>query len=91
VSSLQSGQSIFFFKFVASTTVINQRCRKSKPALKADADQVLEAWERRLQGNGQVTPMAILQAAQVAACFLDPVYATVDKDCASLPEILAEH
>jgi hypothetical protein len=39
--------------------------------------------------NGQVTP--ILQAAHVAAYLLDPAYATVDKDCVSLPEIPAEH
>jgi hypothetical protein len=62
---------------------------KSKPAFQADAEQVLETWERRLKGNGQVTP--ILQAAHVAAYLLDPAYATVDKDCVSLPEIPAEH
>jgi hypothetical protein len=39
--------------------------------------------------NRQVTP--ILQAAHVAAYLLDPAYATVDKDCVSLPEIPAEH
>jgi hypothetical protein len=62
---------------------------KSKPALKADADRVLETWERRLEGNGQVTP--ILQAAHVAAYLLDPMYATVEKVDVSLPEVPAEH
>jgi hypothetical protein len=54
-------------------------------------DQVLETWEQRLKGNGQVT--RILQAAHVAAYkyLVDPAYATVDKDCVSLPEIPAEH
>jgi hypothetical protein len=62
---------------------------KSKHAFQADADQVLETWEQCLKGNGQVMP--ILQAAHVAAYLLDPAYATVDKNCVSLPEIPAEH
>jgi hypothetical protein len=57
--------------------------------LSRQTDQVPEPWERRLKGVGQVTP--ILQAAHVAAFLLDPAYATVDKDCASLPEMPAEH
>jgi hypothetical protein len=47
---------------------------KSKPVFHADTDQGPETWERRLKGNGQVTP--ILQAAHVATYLLDPVYAS---------------
>jgi hypothetical protein len=62
---------------------------KSKPALKADADKVLKTWERRVKGDGRVTP--ILQAEHVAAYLLDPMFATVGRTRVSVPEVPAEH
>jgi hypothetical protein len=53
------GAQFFFSKFVArllGTTVLNQRCMKSKPSFKADADRVLETWERRLKETGRSRP-----------------------------------
>ena len=62
---------------------------QSEPDPAEYADQVLKAWERRVKGDGQVTP--ILQAAHVAAYLLDPMYAQVRKTSIGLPVVLDEH
>lgn len=60
-----------------------------EPDLAEDADQVLKTWERRVTGDGQVTP--ILQAAHAAAYLLDPMYAQVQKTGVDLPVVPQEH
>ena len=62
---------------------------QGKPDLAEDADQVLKTWERRVTGDGQVTPL--LQAAHVAAYLLDPMYAHVQRTSFDLPVVPREH
>ena len=62
---------------------------QSEPDLAEYADQVLKTWERRVKGDGQVTP--ILQAAHVAAYLLDPMFVQVRKTSIGLPVVPDEH
>ena len=52
-------------------------------------DEVLKTWERRIKGDGHVTPL--LQAAHVAVYLIDPMYAQVRKTSIGLHVVPDEH
>ena len=62
---------------------------RREPDRAEEAGQVLSTWERRVTGDGQVTP--ILQAAHAAAYLLDPMYAQVQRTRVDLPAVPLEH